>query len=182
MNRNNIFIYGVPGVGKTYTSKELQKQTGYETIELDFLRKKAQEGKTIETNPFVFLGTTEAYKAFGEPSENNIIKGLIKVREVLFPYIKYYLSNYAENYIAEAAFVSPQYALEKGIPILLVESNLTTHRKQFFANRNNTKEMEISFSVSRIIQKYLKKEAESLNIKIYESDSNPAIEIHRLLI
>ncbi len=88
MNQNKIFIYGVPGTGKTTFSRLLQQKLGYPLIEADELRSIAQKDHTQDKQPFLYLSTTDAYKNFGQMNETNIMKGLQAVREALDPYVQ----------------------------------------------------------------------------------------------
>ncbi len=56
-----IFIYGVPGSGKTTLSKALEEKLGYPVVEGGSLREAvAQKEKTEAEDPFVYVGTGEA--------------------------------------------------------------------------------------------------------------------------
>src|SRR4030042_750262 len=78
-----IFIYGVPGSGKTHFSRALQEKLGVPLLEADALRDEAQKNTTKEKDPFLFVGTCQAYKNFGELNSENCIRGLKAVRETL---------------------------------------------------------------------------------------------------
>ena len=82
-----IFIYGVPGVGKTYLSRKIHQQLDLPLIEADSLRKEAHRQYTKQQNPFVYLSTTDAYTEFGDQTDGNVIKGLLAVRHAMHPFI-----------------------------------------------------------------------------------------------
>jgi 2-phosphoglycerate kinase len=162
---SKIFLYGVPGVGKTYLSKKLAKIYKLPVIELDKLRIHAQEGKLIETDPFLFLGTTEAYKVFGKPTKQNILRGLNEVRDAFNPLINDSLDTVGnKQFIAESAFIKPDLYKNQGIVILIIQPDIDVHKKQFFTHRKNNEEMRKSFLAARVIQDYLQKEAKEKNI------------------
>lgn len=165
----NILFYGVPGVGKTYITRNLSTRLNLPLIELDTLRKSLQEVKNVSDYPFLFYGTTEAYKFFGEPTKENIIKGLISVRKAMENTVKQRLSNLNSKFIAEGAFLDPKFAIDHGDVILLVQENENKHRIQFFRNRENTKDNNKSFVVSRLLQEYLIDESFKLGIPKFSS-------------
>ena len=68
---NRIFIYGVPGAGKTFYSKMLGKKLMIPVFEADKLKRK----------PLPKLTTCLAYKTFGKQTAENVIKGLMLVRD-----------------------------------------------------------------------------------------------------
>jgi hypothetical protein len=67
--------------GKTYQSWKLSEEKNIPVLEADDLRASAQSDHTREEDPFVYLGTTEAYKKFGELNRENVIKGLLSCKE-----------------------------------------------------------------------------------------------------
>ena len=166
---NNILFYGVPGVGKTYITKELSNILNLPLIELDTFRGILQKGKKISDYPFLFYGTTEAYKSFGDPTEGNIIKGLISVRKAMENTVKQSLDSLKSRSVTEGAFLDPRYSINYGTVILLVQEDEGRHRTQFFKNRKNTEENNQSFIVSRILQKYLIEESVKLGVQQFSS-------------
>ena len=168
MNKDILF-YGVPGVGKTYITRSLSSDLNLPLIELDSLREPLQQGKDISNYPFLFYGTTEAYKFFGEPTKENIIKGLISVRKAMESAIKQTLDNQRSKFIAEGAFLNPAYAMGYGDVILLVQEDENKHRIQFFENREDTEDNNKSFVVSRLLQEYLIEESVKLGIPKFSS-------------
>src|SRR6266704_3286746 len=78
-----IFIYGVPGSGKTYFSQKLKKLLNIPLLEGDKIKDKLRRIKTRKEAPFLFLPTCKAYKEFGELNQENAIKGLLDVRNEL---------------------------------------------------------------------------------------------------
>ncbi len=67
---SHILIYGAPGAGKTTLSKVLQSHLHTELFEGDYLREvTAQRDKTEEEDPFLHVGTKQAWRKFGSLSE-----------------------------------------------------------------------------------------------------------------
>lgn len=169
---NKYYLYGVPGVGKTYFSQRLAEKTGFQLIELDTLRKVAQNFETREQNPFVYLGTSEAYSEFGNNSRANIIKGLKSVRKAMFKYVLEKLNSLENSYIAEGAFIDPNNLVEKTKGILVVQLDEQQHFEQFFKHRDKSQHNIASFQIVLEIQDFLIKEAESLDVSVIESGDN----------
>ena len=168
MNKDILF-YGVPGVGKTYITRSLSSDLNLPLIELDSLREPLQQGKDISNYPFLFYGTTEAYKFFGEPTKENIIKGLMSVKKAMESTVRQNLNNLNSKFIAESAFLDPAYAMNYGYVILLVQEDENKHRIQFFKNRKDTEDNNRSFVVSGLLQEYLIKESIELDIPKFSS-------------
>ena len=70
-----IFIYGVPGSGKTYISQKMSDNLKLPLFEADTLKEELKKLTTKEDSPFLFLGTCQAYRHFGELNDENVIKG-----------------------------------------------------------------------------------------------------------
>jgi 2-phosphoglycerate kinase len=168
MNKNILF-YGVPGIGKTYITRKLSKKYNLPLIELDSLRKPLQIYSDLSSNPFLFYGTTEAYKAFGESTQGNIIKGLLSVRQAMETSVRELLSDINTRTIIEGAFLDPKYAIQYGEVLLLKQEDEQKHRQQFFENREDTEDNEKSFVVSRVLQDYLIKEASKYRVPQFSS-------------
>lgn len=165
-SRKKIVIYGAPGSGKTRLARRLAKKYGIPHIEADALRKIAQRGKTPVRSPFLFLPTTEAYQAIGKRTKENVITGLLNVRNALHPTIAKQLEKYRRGFVLEAAFLDPKKLMKKGDHILLVAPPLREHRKQFFVHRKNDAFHRAQFRNARVIQQYLISEARELGIPI----------------
>lgn len=163
------FIYGVPGSGKTFISKEMQTKLGWSLFEADSLRKIAQENATKEDEPFTFLGTCQAYRKFGELNDGNAIKGLIAVRKKLAPFVLKKV-NQIDKTIIEAAFLDPSQLSGLGECLLVVTANEKRHQQHFFEHRVNNQETQEEFRTARIIQDFLIKEAKNKFIKILENN------------
>ena len=168
MNKN-ILIYGVPGVGKTYITRSLSTKTNTPLIELDTLRKPLQKGRNISDFPFLFYGTTEAYKFFGDLNRENVKRGLLSVRDTMNLPVVEVLTNLNEASIIEGAFIDPQNVASYGKILLLVQENETIHRKQFFKHREYSKDIEQSFIAARYLQEDLISEAVDLKIPKFSS-------------
>jgi len=170
--RNTIFLYGVPGVGKTYLSQKIKKQYNYSVVEADTIRQSAQNGKDRAKDPFFFLGTTEAYKQFGEPTKQNAMKGLMAVRKVMHPYIIRHLQNQTTDLIIEGAFITPSLCRAYGPLYLVINQNAKIYEMRFFEHRERNQEMLISFKNAVTIQNYLIEEAYGLSIPLVTSNDN----------
>ena len=167
MNSNNkIIIYGVPGSGKTRFSKLLGKKLNLPVIEADKIKDKAQMGKTKQDSPFLFLGTCQAYKLFGPFTEENVIKGLLAVREALRNDVIKNIESQGQ-FVLEGAFLDPLSLKNFGELILLIVTDEEKHKKQYFRHREKLLDFsKIEFKVARIIQQYLINEAKELGIQI----------------
>jgi len=169
MNKK-VFIYGVPGSGKTTFSLDLKEKMGYPLVEGDVLRTFAQKDKTREEYPFAYMGTTGAFRKFGNLTEENVIKGLKAVRQNMIPYIQEEIKKYPNELILECAFLDPEQVMNKGKIILLTKKDEEGHRKQFFAHREENEKGLEHFKASRIIQNYLVEEAKKYNVEIVENN------------
>jgi 2-phosphoglycerate kinase len=163
----NIFIYGAPGVGKTTYSQKLHKELRYPLIEGDYLREViAQKEKTKEEDPFLYVGTKEAWQLFGEFNEENVIKGLKAVRKSMSTYVLKEIEQHPGTLILEAAFLDPEVLSSKGELILVVTEDEEKHRSQYYTHRTKDRYSEETFIAARIIQKYLIEEAKQYSVKI----------------
>lgn len=167
----NIFVYGVPGSGKTTYSLELKKKIGYDYIEADYLREDfAQKDKTKEEDPFVYLGTIEAYREFGELTKENVLSGLKAVRKSMAPYVLQETERHDENLIMEGAFLDPVELADKGRLMLIVTTDEPRHRTQYFQHRDENESNIEQFKATRIIQDFLIEEAKKYLVEIIEND------------
>ena len=115
-----IFIYGVPGAGKTTISWHLKRLLNVPLVEGDQLRGIAQIGRTREEAPFLYLGTTEAWQMFGKFNEPEAVaKGIQAVRDALSSSVENELGLYAGSVIMEAAFLDSARLTSK-VKIVLV--------------------------------------------------------------
>lgn len=165
-----IFIYGAAGSGKTTFSLDLKEKLGYPLVEGDTLRVLAQKGKTREEDPFAYMGISGAFRKFGDLTEENVIKGLNAVRENMVPYIQEEIERYPDELIFECAFLDPEQVIGKGKLILLTKKDEESHRKQFFAHREENEKSLEHFKAARIIQNYLIEEAKKYNVEIVENN------------
>jgi len=167
-----IFLYGVPGTGKTYISRKLGKHYNLQIIEGDKLKKLALQNIPKSQNPFLYLGTCQAWKEFGELSENNAIKGLLAVRQAYTDFIKQHL-NKKGNFIFEAAFLDPNNVGNENFRSLLVATDKSQHRRQFYHHREKLLDFRGNeFKAARLIQEYLIAEAKKLNLSIINNNGS----------
>lgn len=171
-SNKRVFIYGSPGAGKTTYSLSLQKKLGSPLVEADYLREVvAQKEKTKEQDPFLYVGTKEAYRHFGKLNQENVIKGLGAVRNSMAPYVDREVSRYPDSLILEGAFLDPAILSTQGKLILLTTKDESAHRQQFFKNREVNEENTSSFSAARILQEYLLEEAARYPVEIIDSST-----------
>ncbi|NTW14575.1 MAG: hypothetical protein HGA31_06150 [Candidatus Moranbacteria bacterium] len=173
----NIYIYGVPGSGKTTLSKMLGESLGRACYEADTVRAAAQAGKTFDSDPFYFLPTTEAYKAIGERTPENVINGLLQIRKSLGDIVEREVSL-REDAIIEASFLDPDRLMSSGRMLLLTIPSETLHRERFLVHRTEDSLTNGQFENARIIQEFLIAEADRLGIDIIMNigDVNDPIE------
>jgi 2-phosphoglycerate kinase len=167
---SRIFIYGVPGSGKTTFSLDLKEKMNCPLVEADALRVLAQKDKTREEDPFAYMGTTGAFRKFGDLTEENVIQGLKAVRKNMVPYIQQEIEKYSNELILECAFLDPEQVIGKGKIILLTKQDEEAHRKQFFAHREENEKSLEHFKAARIIQDYLVEESKKYNVEIVENN------------
>lgn len=155
-----IFVYGVPGAGKTYYSKVLGKELNIPVFEADKLKRK----------PLPKLSACLAYKEFGDLSSENAIKGLLLVRDTYREVVKQEISKH-NDLIMEGAFLDPNSLLNFGKPVLLICSNETKHKGQFLKHREKLLDFGgFEFKAARILQKFMVNEAEKIGVQIVEND------------
>jgi 2-phosphoglycerate kinase len=169
-SNSKIFIYGVPGSGKTTYSLDLKEKMDYPLVEGDTLRILAQKDKTREQDPFAYMGISGAFRKFGDLTEENVIKGLKAVRKNMVPYIQEEIEKYPNTLIFECAFLDPEQVIDKGKVLLLTKKDEKDHRKQFFAHREENEKSLEHFRAARIIQSFLVEEAKNYNIEIIENN------------
>ena len=164
-----IFIYGVPGVGKTYFSKSLGRELNLSVVEADKIKKKLRKDKSKEEFPFLYLGTCSAFNEFGRLDEENAIKGLLSVRNALKEEVSREVLN-KDNFILEGAFLDPKTLNEYGRTILLICNDEKLHKKYFYRHREKLLDFKgEEFKAARIIQEYLIKEALELSVEIIDN-------------
>jgi 2-phosphoglycerate kinase len=166
---NFIFVYGVPGAGKTYGSGILKNKLGFSLLEADILRAEAQKDKTPDKDPFLFVGTCQAYKYFGKINRENCIKGLVAVREAMGPIVEDRMRG-SVDLIVDGAFLDPNELKDYGKMILITAVDEEKHRRDYFQNRPHEQDKIDEFNSARLVQEYLIKEAQDLNIKIIDND------------
>jgi 2-phosphoglycerate kinase len=162
-----LFIYGVPGTGKTTLSKELAIDNDLDFYELDLVKKEAQKYVSKEINPFLHQGTCRAWQLLGEETIKSYICGFNEVRKSMLKYVqKIYKRNYG---VFEGAFIDPTDTVNYGQNILLIVESESKHRNQFFTHRNIDQATVSEFEVVRIIQQHLICEADALGVRVVES-------------
>lgn len=158
-----IFIYGVPGAGKTYYSKVLGNKLNLPVFEADKIKKSFSKFETLKT--------CLAYKKFGALTLENVIKGLLLVRDTYRTVVEKEILK-GSDFIMEGAFLDPNFLIEFGKPILLVTSDENKHLSQFLKHREKLLDFHKNeFRAARMIQNYLISEAEKLGIEIIENES-----------
>jgi 2-phosphoglycerate kinase len=169
-----IFIYGVPGAGKTTYSLQLKKQLSIPLVEADYLRQVfAQKDKTKEEDPFVYVGTTEAFRQFGDLNRENVIQGLKAVRKSMALYVHKELSKFSGRSIIEGAFLDPEMLAKLGKLVLVVTSDESKHRVQYFQHREQNLTTIENFKAARMLQEHLQTEALTYDVEILENDFAP---------
>jgi 2-phosphoglycerate kinase len=169
-NKIKIFIYGVPGTGKTFLSQILARTLEVEVVEGDKIKAKLRKGKSKDDFPFLFLGTCLAYKFYGDLNQSNVIKGLMSVREALKDAVVSEI-KIKETFILESAFLDPNVVNKYGKVILLTTMDESRHRTQFLTHIEKILDFRGNeFRSARIVQDYLISEAKNLNIKIIDND------------
>jgi 2-phosphoglycerate kinase len=165
----SVFIYGVPGAGKTAFSCALARGSGTPLVEADGLREKISHDKNSD-DPFVRIGTSEAFREFGTLSLENTLKGLHAVRKSMAPYVKTEIEHRPTPIIMEGAFLDPASLPVKSLRVFLATSDISRHRVQYFSHRDETPETLEAFTAARIIQEYLAKESKDLPVIAIEND------------
>lgn len=166
-----IFLYGVPGVGKSTLAKQLAQHLGYDYIELDTVRPNAQHLVTQEEAPFVYEYTTEAWRHFGELSSKTAVQGFLAVRHALTPFITSELEKHPDNFVAEAVYLDPNAFMPQGASCFLITSpDQNQHFSQFFVRRPRTEDEENNqFKAARWMQDHLISEAKKLGLDIIDN-------------
>jgi len=172
--KKKFFIYGVPGSGKTYFSQQLRFKIDYPLVEADILKDFLQKNTTKEKDPFVFLGTCQAYQYFGERTDENVIKGLRSVCTALSQAITDEINQHKGELVMEGAVLDPKELLKvkNSVVMLLVTEDETQHRRQFFKHRLENEETVDEFITARIVQKFLIKEADENNIFVLKNSGD----------
>lgn len=166
--KNLIFLYGVPGSGKTHISRNMAAELHLPLFEADALKDELRKSTTKEKSPFLFLGTCQAYRQFGELNAEHAIKGLAAVRQALAGRVDEEIQKHDEM-IMEGAFLDPKLVQKYGRIILVITPDEQHHRKQFFEHRENTEANLQEFKAARIVQDFLINEAKDLQIGIVEN-------------
>lgn len=180
--KNKLFIYGAPGVGKTTLSIKLRDNLQYPLVEADYLREViAQKEKTEQEDPFVYVGTKEAWQKFGDLTKAHVVQGLKAVRKSMAPYVSKEMSKYSDSLILEAAFLNPQELKEKGQLILVITTDEKQHRKQYFEHRKKNPDQIQSFRAARMIQGYLVEEAKKLSVAIVENNKDMLAQVKKII-
>lgn len=169
---SKIFIYGVPGAGKTYFAKALSKKVNLPVLEGDLIKTQLRKNKSKTEFPFLYLGTCQAYQQFGELNQTNAIQGLLAVRAALTKAVEKEIENY-DSLILEGAFLDPRILMKYGKVILLTTTEEKKHKHQFLSHTEKLLDFRGNeFKAARIIQKYFIDEATELGVEIIENDTD----------
>ena len=166
---NLIFIYGVPGSGKTYISQKMSNDLKLPLFEADTVKDELRKLTIKEESPFLFLGTCQAYRYFGELNEENAVKGLKAVRQALADKVSEEIKKHGEV-IMEGAFLDPNLIKDNGKMLLVVTTKEEQHRNQFFEHRDRGDANLEEFKAARMIQEFLINEAKDLDIEILKNE------------
>ncbi len=162
-----IFIYGVPGSGKTTIGRMLAARLGYRFVEADRVREHAHgSSPRPRQDPFLFLGTTEAWRPFGKLSHRTAVEGLMAVRDGLAPYVAAEIEHQREPFVLEAAFLRPRDVQRVGPVLLVVTEDEQTHESHFFEHRVRDQPTLEAFRAARMLQDYLTREAGQAGINL----------------
>lgn len=164
-----VFIYGVPGSGKTYLSQKIANDLNLPLFEADTLKEPLRRLTTKEESPFLFLGTNQAFSQFGKLNTENVARGLKAVRRALSDAVNKEIQG-RDKVVVEGAFLDPNLLKNDGKLILIITSSEKQHRDQFFKNRKENQENLEEFKAARINQEFLIKEAQNLNVEIMENE------------
>ncbi|GHJ45895.1 hypothetical protein Cs7R123_32370 [Catellatospora sp. TT07R-123] len=168
-----IFIYGAPGAGKTSTSRRLKLLLNYPLLEGDYLKWCiATLVKSQAEDPFLHLGTKEAWTRFGQLTEENVARGLLAVRTSMKPFLDNELALYGDDLIVEASFLDPAYSWS-GSAFLVVSADAAQHRSRFFRERECDAQGLTDFIAARLLQRHLIDEVRNLPISAVANDSDP---------
>lgn len=160
-----LLIYGAPGAGKTTASRLLHKKTGKPLYEGDYLREvELPEEIGASEDPFLYIGTKQAWRHFGKLTSENVVKGLTAVRQSMRPYVDRELAK-RPGVIFEASFLDPAQYPSASI-YLVVTPDEARHRRQFFEHREVSEELNEGFRASRLMQAYLIEEANKFKLAI----------------
>ncbi len=106
-------------------------------FEADTIKDELKKLTTKEKSPFLFLGTCQAYRYFGELNTENVIKGLKAVREVFKDRINKEIQNRNEV-VMEGAFLDPNLLKDSGKLILVITLDEKQHESQFLQHREKS--------------------------------------------
>ena len=132
-------------------------------------------------DPFLYLGTKDAFQVFGDLNKENVIKGLKAVRKSLASYVEKKIESYPDKLILEGAFLDPQDLPKQSLLILIVTPDEQKHRYQYFTHREKIERHIKTFEAVRVIQEYLLEEAKNYPVKIVENKLYDGWDIGNLL-
>jgi 2-phosphoglycerate kinase len=162
-----IFIYGVPGSGKTTIGRGLAERLGYRFVEADRVRDQARDNpRGGPSAPFLVVGTTEAWGMFGDLSPSTAMRGLIAVRDALALAVANEIKQQRAPFVMEAAFLRPRDVRRVGPVLLVITEDEYDHEQHFFEHRLKERSTVESFRAARMLQDYLIQEAAKASIPI----------------
>lgn len=168
--QTRVFIYGVPGTGKTSFSKRLGKRLRIPILEADTIKRKIRKNKPRDQFPFLYLATCKAYAIFGKLTMENAMKGMLAVRNALREAVIDEV-KYRGDLILEGAFLDPVSLKKFGKVVLLTTMDESRHRRQFLRHREKLLDITMSeFRAARMVQEYLIEEAQRLGVDILDND------------
>lgn len=180
--KDDAFLYvigGVPGVGKTSMAGRLASRIHADIVlSGDYLREFL---RPYDTNGIIATSVYNAWKMFGEKSEENIIRGYVKQSEYIAPGIKRVMERAlrdGEKIVIETLYFTPDLwgvDLSTCRTAYLYVSNELEHRKKLLSRTSYTHRNESGSRLAehifeyRLIMEHSLRIAESHDIQVIET-------------